>query len=121
MHTTVRTLVVAPGRCHQGPREFLIWDEALLHHFNSDQVFLRNPQTLTIPRRFDHLILTVDASSMNKGLGATLFVKHSGKCNIAQFSFKMNEHQLNWYPCDLEALEISTGAENFTTYISESI
>ena len=96
----------------------IIWDKTFLRHFNTTQAALRNPQTLTIPRKYDQLMLTVDASPMNKGLGTTLFVNRSGKRHIAQFfSFKLKEHQLNWYPCELEKLAIATGVEHFAEYI----
>ena len=59
---------------------------------------------------------------MNKGLDATLFVNRSRKPHIAQFfSFKLKEHQLIWYPCELEALAIAAGVEHFSVYIRESI
>ena len=99
-----------------------IWDKALLHYFNTTQAALRNPQTLTIRQVSDHFTLTVGASPMNKGLGATLFVNRSGKCHIAQFfSFKLKENQLNWYPCELEALAIATSVKHFAAYICELI
>lgn len=46
----------------------IIWDKALLHHFNAAQASLRNPQTLVIPRKSDQLILTVIASPMASAL-----------------------------------------------------
>ena len=98
------------------------WDDALLRHFKIAQTALQNPETLTIPRRSDQLSLTTDASPVNKGLGATLFVNRDGKQHIAQhYSFKLKEHQLKWYPCELEALAIASAVNNFSTYARESI
>ena len=58
---------------------------------------------------------------MNKDLGVTLFVNRDGKQHIAQhYSFKLKEHQLKWYPCELEALAIASAVNNFSTYARES-
>lgn len=77
---------------------------------------------MTIPRKTDQLLLTVDASPVNKGLGGTLFLNRDGERHIAQFfSFKLKDYQVNWFPCELEALAIATGVENFSAYIRESI
>lgn len=47
------------------------WTPDLTKHFNNAQAALKSPSTLTIPKPSDHLVLTVDASPVNKGLGAT--------------------------------------------------
>ena len=50
----------------------ITWDKALFRNFNFAQAALRNPQTLTIPQKSDQLLLTVDASPINKDLSTTL-------------------------------------------------
>jgi len=48
-----------------------------------------------------------------KGLVGTLFVNRAGKRQVAQFfRFKLKQHQLNWYACELEALAIATSVNN---------
>ena len=90
-------------------------------HFKQAREALKNPSILTIPQSSDQLTLTVDASPLNKGLGATLFVSRSGKQLIAEnFNFKLKDHQLNWYPCELEALAIATGVHHCAPYVIES-
>jgi len=91
------------------------WTEPLTTCFNKAQVALRSPKILTIPKPSDHLILTVDASPANKGLGATLFLQRDGKRLLAEFyRFKLKNHQLTWYPCELEA--ISAGVNHFAPF-----
>jgi len=97
------------------------WTQALTTCFNKAQTALRSPSILTIPKPSDHLILTVDASPVNKGLGATLFLQRDGKRHLAEFySFKLKNHQLSWNPCELEALAISAGVNHFAPFVRES-
>lgn len=97
------------------------WSPALTASFNKAQSALRSPSILTIPKPSDHLILTVDASPVNKGLGATLFVQRDRKRYLAEFySFKLKNHQMTWYPCELEALAISAGVNHFAPFARES-
>lgn len=53
-----------------GPQN-IKWDKTLLQHFQNAQAALKDPITLTIPPKTDQLLLTVDASPINKGLGGT--------------------------------------------------
>lgn len=65
--------------------------------------------------------MTVDASPVNKGLGATLFAQRNGKWKLAQlYSFKMKEHQTKWFPCELETLTITAGVNHFAPYAQDS-
>ena len=65
-----------------------------MESFNAAQAALKSPQIITIPRPSDQLVLTVDASPMNKGLGATLFSQRGNKRLLSGFySFKLKVHQ----------------------------
>ena len=98
------------------------WTTELSLCFQQSQSALTSPVTLSIPKPSDQLILTVDASPLNKGLGATLFVCRHDKRYVAQFfSFKLKDHQVSWYPCELEALAIATAVNHFSPYICNSI
>ena len=102
--------------------ECVNWSDDLLSIFTQSQSALKSPAILTIPIPSDQMSMTVDASPLNKGLGATLYVNRDGKRCIAEFySFKLKDHQLNWYPCELEALAIAAGVEHFSPYICNSI
>ena len=56
-------------------KQGLTWSSELHRAFDSVQTALKSSKTLTIPRSSDELLMTVDASPVNKGLGATLFVR----------------------------------------------
>ena len=97
------------------------WDEELTVHFRKAQKALEKPQVLTIPTKFDKLTMTVDASPVNDGIAATLFVTRNGKQLIADnFSLKLKSHHIGWEPCELEALAISAGVKHFSPYIREN-
>lgn len=69
----------------------------------------------------DQLVLVEDASPVNKGLGATLFNQNKKQLLVQFFSFKLKEHQINWYQCELEAFAIAAGVNHFSPYAQESI
>ena len=97
--------------------QLITWSPDLTKHFQNAQTALKSPKTITIPKATDQLILTVDASPLNKGLGATLFSQRNGKRLVSGFfSFKLKNHQLNnWYPCEHEALAIAN-ADTYTEF-----
>jgi hypothetical protein len=85
------------------------WTENLKIQFSRCQQAVNSPTTITISRPNDKLILTVDASPVNQGLGATLFINRDDQRHIGGFfSFKLKSHQLGWLPCEHEALAISS-------------
>ena len=90
-------------KCLQGSQD-ITWSEELISSFNIAKSALKSPQTITIPKPSDQLVITVDASPLNKGLGATLFSQRDGKrCISGFFSFKLKAPQLNnWFPCEHE-------------------
>ena len=97
------------------------WTPERLVHFQRSQVALRSPSILTIPRSEDQLVMTVDASPLNNGIGATLYLVRDGKRTLADnFSLKLKEHQIGWQPCEHEALAITTGVQHFSPYIRQS-
>ena len=77
---------------------------------------------MTVPRPTDNLIISMDASPANKGIGSTLFVERNHQRFVAEFfSAKLEQHQINWMPCEHEALAISTSTTHFGPFIIESI
>ena len=66
-------------------------------------------------------MITVDASPLNNGLGATLFVMRDAERFTADlFSFKMKPHHVSWLPCEKEALAITAAANHFAPYVRDS-
>ncbi len=97
------------------------WTPDLSQAFAGAKAVLQDPKSLTLPCPSDKLSISVDASPLNRGLGATMFVIRGGEQKVAEFfSFKLKDHHCKWLPCELEALAISTAASHFAPYISES-
>lgn len=102
-------------------RNKIDWSSERLTHFHRSQDALKSPDTLTIPVPSDQLIMTVDASPLNNGICATLYVIRNGQRHLADnFSMKLREHQYKWQPCEHEALAITAGIKHFSPYIRES-
>ena len=99
----------------------VIWTDVLLDHFSKARAALKSPSALVIPTFTDRLLITVDASPLNQGLAATLFVLRNGKRLPAEFfSFKLKGHHIGWLPCEKEALAITAAVNNFAPFIKES-
>ena len=98
------------------------WSEELLEAFRKVQMLVKSPNVLTVPKRNDQLIISMDASPLNSGIGATLFVLRDGKRSVSEFfSAKLKTHHRNWLPCELEALAISTAIDHFKPFIIDSV
>ena len=103
-------------------KEHIQWSDDLRSSFDKAKEALNSVSILALPSNSDKLVITVDASPHNNGLGATLFVIRNGKRTAAEFfSFKMKPHQVTWLPCEVEALAISSAASHFACYIRESL
>ena len=73
--------------------------------------------TLTIPK--DQLIITTDAS--RQAIYTTMFIQR-GKTKLFSrfFSTKLSKTQINWTPCEIEALAIKCALKHFSPFIQES-
>ena len=101
--------------------QLITWTDDLHEHFKRAQNAIKSPAVLTIPKPTDKLILTVDASPLNDGIGATLFSIRDGDRHVSEFfSVKLKAHQKGWQPCELEALAITAAVKHFEPYIRES-
>ena len=98
------------------------WSSELIECFNRAKNALKSPNSLALPKTDDRLLITVDASPLNQGLAATLFVVRNGKNIPAEyFSFKLKGHQVGWLPCEMEALGITAAVSHFSPFIKESL
>ena len=102
--------------------QLIIWTPQLESYFLEAQSALKSPRALTILISSDKLVLTVDASPLDNGKGATLFILRDNKRLLAGFfSVKLKTHQIGWCPCELEALAITAGVTHFSPYARESL
>ena len=92
--------------------EKITWTDSLLNAFKYSQKQLTNTKVITLPRKSDHLQIITDASKT--GIGATLYVIRRGKPLIAGFfNARLKKHQIDWMPCEIEALSIGASATHF--------
>ena len=97
------------------------WSDDHIAAFHSAQDTLKTNKTVTLARPDDQLWIVTDAAFRNPGLGATLYVTRKSKLHLAGFfSLKLNQRQLTWLPCELEALAISAAIKHFSPFIIQS-
>jgi hypothetical protein len=102
-------------------REKLTWTEELTTAFQRAQTHLQSKKTIHLPRRDDILWIVTDGSVKNCGIGATLYILRDDVLRLAGFfSAKLRKHQVNWLPCEIEALCIGASVQHFAPYIIQS-
>ena len=102
-------------------RDKLTWSDKLLADFKSSQQALENHRSITLPKADDQLWIVTDASVTKYGIGATMYVNRSEKLMLAGFfSAKLKKHQVNWLPCEVEALSIGAAIKHFAPFIIQS-
>ena len=69
----------------------------------------------------DKLWIVTDGSVTKRGIGATLYVSRHQTLHLAGFfSAKLRKHQVNWLPCEVEALGIAAAVKHFSLFIIQS-
>ena len=63
----------------------ITWSSELTEDFNTAQTALKSTKIITIPKPTHQLVLTVDTSALNEGLGATLFSQRGDKRLLSGF------------------------------------
>lgn len=96
-------------------------DENLTKVFRSAQQALSGSRPITLPRPTDTLWIVTDGSVKQRGLGATLYITRDNGLHLAGFfSAKLRKHQIQWLPCEVEALSIAAAVKHFSPYITQS-
>ena len=96
------------------------WSDSLTQSYRSSQEALKTVSAITLPTRNDSLTLVHDGSQV--GIGSVLYMKRGDNIKVGgYFSAKLKQHQLRWYPCEIEALSIAVSATHFGPYIRQSI
>ena len=98
------------------------WCSELATSFKRAQTHLQKSETITMPTPSDQLWILTDGAQKIPGIGSTLFITHpSGKRSLAGFySAKLHKRQLDWLPCEIEALAISASVSHFAPYVIQS-
>ena len=117
--------MVSPFDSMTGSRpsaEKLQWSDESLIAFEKAQKYLSQACTITMPRKSDHLWIVMDATTKIPAVGATLYVGrdlHTFKIG-GFFSAKMQSYQIDWLPCEREALGIASSIKYFQPFITQS-
>ena len=85
------------------------------------QEALQNHKTITPPQTRDALWIVTDGTVKNRGIAARLCIHRNDKLLLAGFfNAKLRKHQVNWLPCEIEALAIGVAVKHFAPYIIQS-
>ena len=102
-------------------KQRLVWDDALTDTFSAAQASLNHARQITLPRQGESVIIVSDGALRYPGVGATLLVMRDGKPYLSGFfSAKLQLHQRDWLPCEVEALAIASAVKHFGPYIVQS-
>ena len=102
--------------------EKLTWNDVNLDNFKKAQEHLNKATTITMPRKTDKLWIVLDAATRSPGIGATMYVGDNNK-NFkigGFFSAKLRSNQIDWLPCEREALCIGASVKHFQPFIVQS-
>ena len=100
----------------------LLWDENLTLRFKTAQQHLSRHKSIVLPCPSDTLWIVTDGSVTKRGLGAALYVSRASHLHLAGFySGKLCKHQVNWLPCEVEALSIAAAVKYFSPFIMQSL
>ena len=102
--------------------EKLVWSEKLEGDFTKAKDHLDKATSIKMPRKSDKLWIVLDAATRSPGIGATLYVGENNKdLKIGGFfSAKLKSNQIDWLPCEREALGIAGVVKYFQPYITQS-
>ena len=93
------------------------WSDSLLNAFNHAKRILGSSKTIHLPQPKDQLWVVTDGAVKAHGLGATLYItRDKSKPQLA----KLRKRQIDWQPCELEALCIAASVSHFSPYIIQS-
>ena len=94
------------------------WTSQLSQEFINSQKVLDTASTIALLIPKDQLIITTNAS--RQAIGATMFIQR-GKTKLISgfFSAKLSKTQINWTPCEIEALAIKCALKHFSPFIRE--
>ena len=100
----------------------IIWTDELTKHFKLATDKMNDcDKYLALPNKDEQLIIMSDATVKNPAVGFTLNVMREDKLTpVIFYSFKLNDHQTNWWPCEREALAVATAIKKCSHYIVES-
>lgn len=102
-------------------RDHLVWTDDLTSSFETAKAALHKLKPIYYAKPTDQLVITTDGACKNGGIGAVLFIIRDGQTKLGgYFSIKMKSFQLNWLPCEQEALAITASINHWKVFIKNS-
>ena len=100
----------------------IVWSDQVDIDFRNAKSHLQKATTIKMPSRSDKLWIVLDAATRSPGIGATLYVgENNDNLKIGGFfSAKLKGSQIDWLPCEREALGIAGSVKYFQPYITQS-
>ena len=103
-------------------QDHIDWTDDLRDAFKTAQRALSQNRSVILPKPDDQLWIVTDGATKTGGLGATLYATRDGKLRLAGFfSAKLRKQQIDWIPCEVEALCIATALKHFSPYVTQSL
>ena len=99
------------------------WCSQNIEAFNNAQQYVSKAISIKLPQKCDKLWIVMDAATKKPAVGSTLYVDRPGseKLEIGGFfSAKLSSNQIDWLPCEREALGIASSVKYFQPYIVQS-
>ena len=96
------------------------WTATLLHAFHSIQAILKQPLSVTVPRKGDVIYMATDACTSLPAGGTKLFIKRPGiEKFLPSFNFgaRLPSTVKSWFPCEVEAFFLNKGIEKAAHYV----
>ena len=101
----------------------IAWSDELIRCFRSAQDAITQHKSITLPTPEDTLWIVTDGAVKHAGLGSTLYVTRPQDTQprlAGFFSAKLRKRQMDWIPCEIEALCIAASIKHFSPYIIQS-
>ena len=97
----------------------LVWSGQVEEDFKKAKNHLDKTTPIKMPRKSDKLWIVLDAATRSPGIGATLYIGESDNDLKIDgfFSAKLKSNQIDWLPCEREALGIASSIKYFQAYI----
>ena len=103
-------------------KALITWTEDLKNKFEiATNRIINDTKYLSLPRPDEQLVLMPDATVKDPAIGFILNVVRQGKMlPVIYYSYKLNDNQKNWFPCEREALAVAISVKKCSHYIVES-
>ena len=104
-------------------KEDVVWNAELLHNFKQVQAILRQPISVTIPRKGDQVYLATDACTTLPAGGTKMFLKRPGVSHfLPSFNFgsRIPKTLRTWSPCEVEAFFLNKGIDKSEFYTKQT-